>query len=176
MSGKTAGCSAGPTDLKPLTRWPRSLLAHGVEAIPPINNHHLEEPPHSDFFGSKRLAVDEHVVGLVRDAHDRRRLRVARAGRGDAADRVEAKHLHDLRQQSGGIADLGGVEAQFGDVVRAVRVPGDDLPLTALPSGACHCGGPATGCTKVWWMPPNSRASTSFWVKANDPSVCGVQA
>src|SRR5215203_957940 len=43
------------------------------------------------------------------------------------------------------------------------------LPLTALPSGACHCGGPAAGCTKVWWMPPLRRASTLFWVNPKVP-------
>src|SRR6266700_4949393 len=39
------------------------------------------------------LAVDEHVVGLVGDVYDRRGLRVSVAGRGDAAERVEAEHL-----------------------------------------------------------------------------------
>src|SRR6266700_4451730 len=73
------------------------------------------------------LAVDEHVVGLVGDAGDRGGLRVAGAGRGDAAGRVEAEHLDGVGEQSGGGADLGGVEVQLGDVAGAVGVLGDDL-------------------------------------------------
>src|SRR5258705_280510 len=67
------------------------------------------------------------VGGLVGDAGDRGGLRVAGAGRGDAAGRVEAEHLDGVGEQSGGGADLGGVEVQLGDVAGAVGVLGDDL-------------------------------------------------
>jgi hypothetical protein len=72
------------------------------------------------------LAVDEHVAGLVGDAGDRRGLRVAGAGRGDAAGRVEAEHLDGAGGQSGGGAGLGGVQVQLGDVAGAAGVRGDD--------------------------------------------------
>ena len=35
---------------------------------------------------------------------------------------------------------------------------------------------PASGRTKVWWMSSVRCASTSCWVKANEPSGCAVQA
>jgi hypothetical protein len=79
-------------------RWPRPLLAQGVEAILPIEQASRQMRARGDSFRSQWLAVDEHVVGLVGDVDDRRGLRVAGAGRGDAADCVEAKHLDGVRQ------------------------------------------------------------------------------
>ena len=108
------------------TRWPRSVGIQGIEANAPAGRRRGLGPPLGGAFGSIWLAVDEHVVGLVGDVDDRRGLRVADAGRGDAAERVEAKHLDSVGQQPGGGADLGGVEVQLGDVAGNVGVLSDD--------------------------------------------------
>src|SRR5512142_1826985 len=76
---------------------PDPLDSKGIEAIVPAGQQRGLGPPRGDF-RPVWLAVDEHVVGLVRDVDDRRGLRVTRSGRGDAADRVEAEHLDNVRQ------------------------------------------------------------------------------
>jgi hypothetical protein len=72
-------------------------LVQGIEAIVWSRRPQIRRR-YAACFESRWLAVDEHVVGLVRDADNRRGLRVADAGRGDTAHRVEAQHLDDIPQ------------------------------------------------------------------------------
>lgn len=93
----------------------------GIEAIVSTSQQRELGRPRGGGFRSIWLAVDEHVVGLVRDVDDRGGLRLTGSGRGDAAECVEPEHLDNVRQQPGGCADLGGVEVQLGDVARPRR-------------------------------------------------------
>ena len=125
---------------------------------------------------SRLLAVDEQVVGPVRNVDNRRGLRVAGAGRGDTPHSVEAQHLDDVPEQPGGRADLGCVEVQLGDVPAPLAFLETTLPVTALPSGACHCGGPASGLNEAVVDASGEVGVDVAWVKAKEPSACRVQA
>src|SRR5262249_62212287 len=43
------------------------------------------------------------------------------------------------------------------------------LPVTALPSGACHCGGPAARGTEGGGMPAPRGASPADWGEGSEP-------
>jgi hypothetical protein len=109
-------------------RWPRSIGFHGIEAIGSTGQQRGLGPPPVAGFRPVWLAVDEHVVGLVWDIDDRGGLRVAGSGWGDAADRVEAEHLNNVRQAVAGCRVPAGcrvsaVRQQLaGDVERMTRV------------------------------------------------------